>query len=346
MTDRYTCDFAETSIFFGYDYVAPCCITPALGVNPPQYFDNVRDLSYIQKVESFLRCRSELISPSLKKDACKNCKYRVSRASNDRRRYETVVLSHIEFCELSCVYCYQSDPGYPKNTKRHPYSFAAILNEMLKRDLLCDNACFFWGGGEPMSSPEFWRTAVEIDALNYRQIINTHAVRHHPQIYETINKRTNATLVCSVDAGISETYRKIKGVDAYHIVWKNLKKYSDGGIRVLPKFIFHHQNYSEANRFIDAARDFGFQSICFDFDLNAAFKISKVLPFQEQFLSALEYTKKQEMQASFSGHSWCALDEAQTSSLAKALSSGCYDNTIEMDPFDKELHQIIKLQYP
>lgn len=335
-SETYTCYFGEAAVFFGYDHVAPCCITPRPNSHPPRYIDDLHYIAETKIASLLMQEQSKLLNPTLQREECHDCIYRKKSSKSKLERFRHVILSHVEFCELSCIYCYQSDINYPKLLRRNPYSLLATMRDLFERGMIDENADFFWGGGEPMSSPEFWELARWINNRSYQQIINTHGVKLHDRLLNDYFLE-HLVIVCSVDAGSDKTYEKVKGVGAYERVWSNLIRYQELGANVVPKFIFLKENTNDASAFVSRASNSGHKMVSFDFDLNEVFILDDVLPHQDAFESALAAANANGLQVSFAGHSWCGMSAEQIENILNCLSAVDYDYTMSMGPFDLEL---------
>jgi sulfatase maturation enzyme AslB (radical SAM superfamily) len=86
------------------------------------------------------------------------------------------------------------------------------------------------------------------------QHVNTNAVLFSEEIENGLKRKAMVVQV-SVDAGTRETYKKIKGRDAFETVWNNISKYSRAG-DVIGKYIIYDNNASaeDVRGFIDLCR--------------------------------------------------------------------------------------------
>jgi MoaA/NifB/PqqE/SkfB family radical SAM enzyme len=75
-------------------------------------------------------------------------------------------------------------------------------------------------------------------------------------------------VVVSVDAGLRDTYRMIKQVDAFDAVWKHIAAYAKaGGAKVCAKIILTRQNVNEIPQFMDKVAQAGVRWVMVDVDI-------------------------------------------------------------------------------
>jgi molybdenum cofactor biosynthesis enzyme MoaA len=94
-------------------------------------------------------------------------------------------------------------------------------------------------------------------------------------------------IMISVDAGTRETFKRIKGIDAFDKVWENIKKYYDFGSRMLLKYIFvdENSNDTDVERFIKNVVNIGVSNIAIDRD---AFR-SRLYSQEQKYLMVKMY---------------------------------------------------------
>jgi len=122
-------------------------------------------------------------------------------------------------------------------------------------------------GGEPTIMP---RKDELLDLINdFRLNLATNGIVFDDR-FAMMTARPGSMAVISVDAGTRETYRRIKGMDAFEIVCGNIKKYRERGANITMKYIFMPENSNETDMdgFISQALDAGVDNIQCSVDFN------------------------------------------------------------------------------
>ncbi|MBF0232216.1 MAG: radical SAM protein [Desulfamplus sp.] len=162
-------------------------------------------------------------------------------------------------CNLNCSYC------IVKNIWQCvEYDFKGLCDYIINNNLIKIPFQFDWGGaGEPTINPSFESLTKKLLDLGGRGLVYTNALQFSQIIADNINNRLR--IVCSIDAGTSETYKKIRGVDAFERVWQNIKKYidADGSKNISLKYIVttHNASTNEIKSFIERCKKEGIQTV-------------------------------------------------------------------------------------
>ncbi len=137
---------------------------------------------------------------------------------------------------------------------------------MIDGCFLSPEATIAWGGGEPLLLDEFDSVYEQLASHGVRQSVATNGTVWSDALAGGLTSDGN-DIVCSVDAGSSETYIGIKKRDCFETVWKNLAAYARRGT-VVAKYIFIPKNSSkrEVIGFIDRAENSGVAQITWDVD--------------------------------------------------------------------------------
>jgi molybdenum cofactor biosynthesis enzyme MoaA len=137
--------------------------------------------------------------------------------------------------------------------------------------MFCITIVFFsWGGGESTILHEFEEAAALIYDKGFKQYIHTNALRFSDTITSLLEKQS-AGVNISLDCGSPETYKIIKGVDAFERVAANISKYiatSANKYDVTVKYIIFSANNSqqEIENFFSLCKRTGIKDVQFSFD--------------------------------------------------------------------------------
>lgn len=161
---------------------------------------------------------------------CTNCIYLEDKDwDSEYNKINNLEIFHWNQCNCACVYCGNRSETHLKiTTKKGKSEFVdlyKILKSFIKEKHFAENVNVSFVGGEPTLLKEFPDIIKLFLKNKYKMHILTNGI-----IYEKIfakslkvNKENNMTI--SLDCGCSETFKKIKGVDKFEIVTKNIMRY-------------------------------------------------------------------------------------------------------------------------
>ena len=111
---------------------------------------------------------------------------------------------------------------------------------MFDKKIIKNTGSIGFGGGEPTILPEFDKL-INLFLKNgfYDMRVPSSGIKYSPTIAKGISTG-QLSVVVSIDSSSRDTYKKIKQVDAFNTVCKNLKKYSKAqkhSYNVISKYI-------------------------------------------------------------------------------------------------------------
>ena len=199
-------------------------------------------------------------------DNCRECVLLIRKDWSEENHIKSVIFDHFTACNCDCYYCYTHADKKKYNSLK-TYNVLKIVKDMHKRGILQTGGQIGFGGGEPTILKEFDSLLKFLLDNGYDNInVPTSGIRYSP-ILERGIKEGKARVLCSIDSGCRETYRKIKNVDAFDKVVNNLKKYArhkknyDG---VNCKYIIcpgYNDNIEEAEKFLNLCKSTGIEAI-------------------------------------------------------------------------------------
>ena len=203
-----------------------------------EHHDNV-DETILQ----FLDKRDSLIGAirSGQKTSCTGCHVIMKQTFSMEKRIRILVNGTWSYCNLSCRYC-GNKKTKPENAKSSAV-FISILQRLKKYDLLANDAIIFLASGEITVDPN--RNEILDAVKGYKVHVGTNGVKFDEYMARTLEN--SGLLSISIDSGTRETYKMIKGMDAYDTVWENIKLYKGFGLTVQPKYIFLPENSNETD---------------------------------------------------------------------------------------------------
>jgi len=161
-------------------------------------------------------------------------------------------------CNYHCCYCTVSHaPEIGKDEGCHTVN--EVVTALRQENVLAeDYSLSFATSGEPTLYPgrkEVYQT-FDGDLI----CILTNGFLYDPDLFALLNQK-KAYILDSIDAGTSETYRRIKGVDGFERVRQNLKKYAQAAVGlVMLKYIFVpgvNDTPEDVDGFIDLCEETG-----------------------------------------------------------------------------------------
>lgn len=277
-----SCIWLQGGAFLNSDAMYHCCspeisneqtpsnyILPLLAAgvdNNTQYNRDFFNAMYANKLELIRKINSD--EPC----ECIGCNFLHSKYWEPMQslQFRRLILSSDQLCNCNCTYCPQD------HSKRSPYNVLDFVNGAIGNSALNINEIdyIYWVGGEPTLMADF---EVLFGKLKPKyNDISTTCIKFSEQIAQALAGQDYCSLNVSIDAGTREMYAKIKGVDQFHKVIENFKKYYDRSrdkSRVSLKYILTADNCSEAeiDSFVQVIQDnklYG-TSIVVDCDYNS-----------------------------------------------------------------------------
>lgn len=146
-------------------------------------------------------------------------------------------------CNLKCTYCGTKRSDFKPD--KAPYDLAAVVGDMLGGRHLDPAGCVTWVGGDISVLPEFDLVSELFLAYGVFQVFKTSGYNLRRGVVRAVEKRLGI-VEASLDAGARETYRRVKGRDAFERVVANLREYSIFGPIEL-KYVAMIDNFGDAD---------------------------------------------------------------------------------------------------
>ena len=240
-----SCHYLKTWMGVGDYSICSCCRSMA-----PHILWSDTDKTISGALDSYIEVRDEALaairsgSPSICGDChCIEERYWSIEDTVEHFRFHTQLP-----CQLSCSYCTVVNAKKPQSQQTREFikwfSLADFVKYLEERELLTKNTRVTVAAVEITIFP---KKDEYFDALSkYSICIDTNAVIYDEKIV-SITANGKGDICVSVDAGTRETFQKIKGLDAYDKVWKNIKRYTTNGVFVVAKYIFVSENSDDEN---------------------------------------------------------------------------------------------------
>lgn len=350
MTKYLSCRFLQRAIYYAPDELRHCCkrffykgkIRGDVKIFNIESQEDVR-------IDKIIQAKEDLVKKINNKEetGCDGCP--VLELNDwkkiDSEQFDHISIEHHAKCNMRCSYC--SETYYGGKTAN--YDIFKALGNLVENKKIRDDAQVAWGGGEPTMSPNFK------ELINYvndkvkpkTQRFFSNAINFSEDI-ALLLKKNIASLTTSVDAGNIETFRKVRGVNQYQKVLKNLKKYFDASKNnTVIKYIFTelNSNLENVEGFVNDIYNHGLSSG--NFLISSNFKDENLTLDQSYLIIYMHHLLMK------NGASTCALDDHVRPRISKIASDAMqefnYQNypkkiqeiIIEIKKVKKELKEII-----
>ncbi len=221
--DYSACFYMEKGLCFDEDTLRDCCIgldcnKRGLPIIVPDYKGEIPDWNKLFEIKEK---RNKYVQEVGIPDICEGCGYLSEGYKfTGKRKLSEIMYQNIRICNSRCVYC--SESYYNENKSYNAYP---ATKELIKKGFFEKGGSVTFQGGEPTLMKDFDKI-VDIYLKNDATIrVNSSGILYRYSIYKGI-KKGNLKLVVSIDSGTKDLYFKIKKVDKFDSLVKNLKKYA------------------------------------------------------------------------------------------------------------------------
>lgn len=222
--------FAQNWIIQDNHFVC-CCIENYKPKFDNQNRDVVCGVDYIDKI------RKNLIDGKIElPKCCKDCFSNKDVYIYTSRKLNSFNFSFKGWCNYKCDYCSAHHP----NMKDYNNKFALeeYLIEFEKCSILNDVFSVLYAVGEPTLNEKRFSLYKHCEEKQYFLDVFSNCSVMDKTLFELAHK-SPVIIRKSVDAGTPETYAKIKGIDCFSKMIKNIKRYSQAPFFTLnPKYLF------------------------------------------------------------------------------------------------------------
>lgn len=205
-------------------------------------------------------------------ELCKDCVNTAFKQWDEEDYIDYLLLTPWVPCNSNCIYC---DAPRDKYVLEHttPYKVLPLIKDMIKNNILKKNGTIDFAGGEPTIYREFEDLLHEFIKNDFeRIIIHTNAIKKSNSIIKGLKKGVVRVLV-SIDAGTKEVHKKVKQVNSFDSVWKNLKEYAknqpEGADYVKAKYIIVpglNDSEEEIDIWLQKCADINIKSVVLNLD--------------------------------------------------------------------------------
>lgn len=217
-------------------------------------------------------------------NGCKDCPFIIKKEWDENVKYNNVIIANRTKCSCNCIYCSLLEGDFSGKKKKElneqkSYDIKPILKALDENNYIEENCNIQVVGGEPTEYPnkEFeWlldfaskrncKIEVLSSGINYSKVLG--------KFLKTYSN--NIKLLISPDSGTKELYKRIKQINAFDKVWKNIAKYindskKNHNAKIYIKYIIIpniNDSIEDVNNFIKKCEKVNCKNIVFSIDFN------------------------------------------------------------------------------
>lgn len=254
-------------------YINDCCLLRDTNFNGSPFVMDLDENNLVDWDKLFALKRVLRNLKKTEEKSCKGCRALEDdfNFDNDESYISFINFNHWNRCNSKCIYCSSIYNGGDRYFNVLPLIKSLI--EYKDGKYIRGTGEFTFQGGEPTLLPEFEELLdllmVYIDKHKMR--IHSSGIKYSKSIEKGL-KENLLQIIVSPDSAIKETYEKIKRVEAYELVWENLRKYATvqktpDNVRV--KFIIIpgvNDTIEEADAFLDKIQEINVHYIVLDIE--------------------------------------------------------------------------------
>lgn len=270
-----SCVWLERGITFSKDAVKVCCVSlPRRMGNPDILTDYKGELIDWERFFTLKNRIKELHKQGGTFYKCEGCVFLQEKEWPEFGDHiDTINIDHWSKCNSRCIYCYTMEDKEFYNGEKI-YDIFPVIKDMLDKRIFTRLDHVNFGGGEVTLLKEF----DELLNLFLPYCDNSAPILIHSsgvQYSKSIEKGLNAgslKIIISPDCATEKTHKRIKQVETYNHVWKNLEKYASAQVRndlVKAKYIILpgiNDNKKEIEKFINKNKQIGVKTVIIEIE--------------------------------------------------------------------------------
>ena len=233
------CTFLNNCITFHYHGIS-LCHEPKREYNFFPYEKN-----YLEKFLDERQKAIEDMQNGIYKTECEKCIHLNDfDGENPTQKIKKIELFNWSQCNCACFYCSNRNDTklkiYTSRNQKGVIDVLPVLERLQKQDLLDESLHISSGGGEPTILKEYPKILKFVIKHKYRIDVLTNGILYEKYIGKAMQVNQESKIILSLDCGNRELFKKIKGVDKFNDVIKNLSKYvkdSQSPYQIIVKYI-------------------------------------------------------------------------------------------------------------
>lgn len=301
------CHWLSHGISIEKKYINDCCLLRDTNFNGSPFVMDLDENNLVNWDKLFALKRVLRNLKKAEKKSCKGCRAMENdyNFDDDESYISFINFNHWNICNSKCIYCSSTYNGGDRYFNVLPLIKSLI--EYKDGKYIKDLGEFTFQGGEPTLLPEFEELLSILMAYTdkHKMRIHSSGIKYSNAIAKGI-KENLLQIIVSPDSAIKETYEKIKRVEAYDLVWENLRKYASiqpTSENVKVKFIIIpgiNDTIEEIDAFLDKIQEINIKHIIWDIESRFCVKNSYEVPNVAMLLDYAVYqSKKRNIQYEF-----------------------------------------------
>lgn len=308
-TQKYiSCKWLESGVCFDTGVygsnVKLCCYMSAPGGGNSMIFEDYHG----EKIdwEKFFKIKNDYrnIQKSGKTvDGCVGCVFLEEKEWEQKDYIDNIIFDHFTKCNCACKYCYTEEDKKKYNTLK-TYNIYPIIKDMFDKKIIRRGGAIGFGGGEPTILPEFDKLISLFLKNGFYDIRVPSSGIKYSKIIEKGISTDQLSVVISIDSSSRETYKRIKQIDKFDLVCKNLKKYAKAqrySYNVISKYIIIpevNDNKTEIDNWLKFNKENKIERIVIDIENSWLTKYRNETP-DERIVDLLRYVILQSKKMNF-----------------------------------------------
>ena len=269
-----SCNLIQHGLCFFNEMLVSCCYSPNDQVNggfpPIIYKDYHGELIEADYLFSKIIQYNNIFKTGNCPNECLNC-FKIEEKDWDEEKYiNSITITHFSACNADCIYC--SNNLERDERTNNTYDILPVLRNLREQNIIRQGVELHIGGGEFTIYKECDELIEEFALSGFAKIfVPTNAIRYSEKLFQAMTNNS-ALIFVSLDSGSRKTYNKIKRIDAFDIVIKNIEKYSaseSAKNAIFLKYIIIptvNDNFSEFLKFLSIAKKLNIKNIIIDLD--------------------------------------------------------------------------------
>ncbi len=296
-----SCRSLQHELHFFKDQLKACC-----SIHPGHIFiDDYKGVKPDwQKIQQERKDIIENCKQGIIPTFCNGCYDLEEKEWEETDKIERISINHWIHCNCGCKYCVNiretqgKITAHPKNSPF--YKIYPLIKDLIKNDMLSKNLEVICMGGECGVLSEFEK----VMNLLYKNGVQstsfmTSGIKYIKAIEKSIKTVDDTNITISIDCGCRETYKKIKRVDKYNDVVKNIKRYikhsKNNGLEFVSKYIIVenlNDNIEEIEKWLMLNQEIGIKNVRLDIDYQKIISMSSKAEIPGDYRSLIEHFNK------------------------------------------------------